>query len=101
MLLTRGTTPTLVFELPFPAITLTAVSVVMAQGGTIIMERDINEVNMDGSTVRVTLTQQETLMLAAGSTVDIQLRMLVGTTAMASTISTMAVGAILKDGALA
>ena len=70
----RGTTPTLRFTLPQALDTthIAALWVTLAQGGAPIVDRDLDNVTLDGHTVLLRLTQPETLLLAEGK-VEIQL----------------------------
>ncbi len=97
----RGTTPTLRFTLPFDTSTLDAVWVTIAQGGKVIINKEKSDCDLKGTDISVTLTQTETLSLAAGNKTEIQLRVL--TTdglALASEIFRENTDYILKDGVI-
>lgn len=73
----RGTTPTLSFELPFAVSTLSEYWVTVSQRyDNIRIDKDSSDCTASGSTITVTLTQEETLRLVPDKPVFIQLRML-------------------------
>ena len=98
----RGTTPTLTFRLPIDTGSITVLSVAVAQGREVKIEKTLSDVHLDGNVISCTLTEDETLSLTAGASVEakIQLRVGVGEQRMASQIFTVPVERILRDGAL-
>jgi len=96
----RGTTPTIIFVLPFPASDLTAVSIVFAQRGQIVIEKALTDCTCEDDTITVTLTEAETLSLKHGHRVYIQLRCAVGDARLASEVIQVPVERILKEGVL-
>lgn len=98
----RGTTPTLTFRLPIDTGSITVLSVAIAQGRQVKIEKTLSDVHLDGNVISCTLTEDETLSLTAGASVEakIQLRVGVGEQRMASQIFTVPVERILRDGAL-
>lgn len=98
----RGTTPTFTFNLPIDANTITAASVMFRQAGSVNIEKTLADCTVDGKTLTVSLTEEETLTLRASTpnALEIQLRVGVGEARMASQIFTVPVERILKDGAL-
>lgn len=102
----RGTTPTLTFELPFDTSLINSLSIAFSQTTTaykpsqLALEKTHEDVQMNGSTVTLKLTQEDTLELDAAHDVEIQLRVLCGETAMASQIISVPVRRILRDGVL-
>lgn len=95
----RGTTPTLKFTLPFDTSELAAAWVTLAQSGKVVIDKPMTDCVLDGYTLSVTLTQQETIKLTAENRTDIQL--CVRTTdgaALASAIFREETDRILKDG---
>ncbi len=95
----RGTTPTIsltvdkLSEIDWKSIYLT----IKQYNRTI--EKTADEMQIDGNNITVTLTQDETLKLAAGFAVKLQLRVLTkGAVAYATQIITVPVEDILKDG---
>ena len=69
----RGTTPTLVFQLPFDAVKVKTASVVFAQNGRVVLEKKANE--WSDKDIRFALTQEETFMFDAGIA-QVQVRVL-------------------------
>lgn len=97
----RGTTPTFTFRLPIAADTITKLSITFRQPGGAEVEKTLDDVAMDGSTITAALTEEETLALRVSSApLEIQMRVGVGVTRMASQIWTVPIKRILKDGAL-
>ena len=98
----RGTTPTLTFRLPIDTGSITVLSIAVAQGRLVKIEKTLSDVHLDGNVISCTLTEDETLSLTAGASVEakIQLRVGVGEQRMASQIFTVPVKRILRDGAL-
>ena len=98
----RGTTPTLTFRLPIDTGSITVLSIAVAQGRQVKIEKTLSDVHLDGNVISCTLTEDETLSLTAGASVEakIQLRVGVGEQRMASQIFTVPVKRILRDGAL-
>ena len=98
----RGTTPTLTFRLPIDTGSITVLSIAVAQGRQVKIEKTLSDVHLDGNVISCTLTEAETLSLTAGSSIEakIQLRVGVGEQRMASQIFTVPVERILRDGEL-
>ncbi len=99
--MTRGTTPTHTFTLPFEAGDITILNIAYAQRGDIVLEKDLTDCTVSGNTLTVTLSEQDTLMFdASDSKVEIQLRAGIGDKRLASEIITTTVRRILKEGEL-
>ena len=97
----RGTTPTLTFTLPFDCSTLTKANIAFAQNGHVVLEKDLTECTVDGNTLTLTLSENDTLQLNSNhKVVEIQIRAAVGETRLASNIVQTTVNRILKDGCL-
>lgn len=96
----RGTTPELVFTLPIEAATITALNIALSQCGTVMASRGLDDVEIDGKEIRMTLTEEETLRLRAGFNLSIQLRCGVDESRMASQIFKVPVERILQEGLL-
>ena len=98
----RGTTPGL--EINVGDIDLTKVTelwLTLSQHGTVKINKTLDEVTIDGSTVTCTLTQEETLDLKAHASTLVQMRFLMDDgQAMATPIVKVPVEAILKDGVI-
>lgn len=99
----RGTTPVLEFTLPFETDLLEEAYVTIAQRGTVVIEKSINECTLKHDMLSVRLPQEETLKLNAQRNLraEIQLRVLTRDgEALASNIETVDAGRILKDGVI-
>ena len=97
----RGTTPTLNFKLPFAADTIADGFISIAQNRRVVIDKPISDWIISGNTIKVTLTQEETLRLRASNTTKIQLRVkLADGTALASKIFTVSTERILRDGVI-
>lgn len=70
----RGTTPTHTFVLPFDTSVVKSAKVLYAQSDVVIFEK--TSCTMDGNTLSVRLTQEETLEFDCKKNVEIQLRIL-------------------------
>lgn len=97
--MTRGTTPTLTFDLPFETDGITDGYITIAQRGARNLDLPISRCTREGKTLTVTLSQEETLSLKTARA-EIQLRLKFGERAMASKIISADVGAILKEGTI-
>ena len=71
-----GSTPTNTFRLPFDTSTLSNVRIVYAQDDEIVITKNKNDCTLDGNTIKVTLTQEETLKLDYQKILEIQVRLL-------------------------
>lgn len=104
--MTRGTTPTLEFQLPFAADIIDVLSVAFSQitqpytPAQLVFEKSLDDCTVSGQSVMLTLSQEDTLKLDAAQDVEIQLRILANGSALASQIIRIPVGRILKDGLL-
>lgn len=103
----RGTTPTLTFTLPFEASDLDILNIAFCQvkalegfDPKIIFEKTLADCTISGKSVKVNLSESDTLKLGAKKNVEIQLRAAVGDKRMASKIFSIPVESILKDGVL-
>jgi len=99
----RGTTPTLTFTLPMAVSTLTEYWVTVSQHyDNIRIDKDSSDCTASGSTITVTLTQEETLRLVPDKPVYIQLRVLTsGGDAMASEAFKATVADVLREEVIA
>lgn len=97
----RGTTPTHIFTLPYDLGEISALSIAYEQGGNIILEKSMEDVLVNGNTISVVLSQEETLLFDSNMTASVQIRVRTGNgSALASKPITLDVGAILRDGVL-
>ncbi len=100
----RGTTPTLVFHLPFDTSMVKEAYVTLKYykgNGIETLEKDTDACIRNGSDIAVKLTQEETLNFPAGKNIDIQLRVLTyEDNALVSQIFSEPAERILKDGVI-
>lgn len=97
----RGTTPTLRFMLPFSVDMLDVVYITMQQDGDKVIEKTLEDCEKTENVLDVRLTQEETLELESGRTMEIQVRSrLKSGEAVASQIVLVSVDRILKDGVI-
>ena len=97
----RGTTPTLVFTLPFDCSNITRLNIAFAQNEIVILEKTLEDCTVDGKTLSVTLTEEDTLLFDCHKRcVEIQLRVACSESRLASKIIKTSVDRILKDGCL-
>ena len=59
----RGTTPTLEFTLPFDTSLIAEMYITLTQNGTTTLEKTLSDCNCSGTSVSLTLTQEDTLGL--------------------------------------
>lgn len=97
----RGTTPTHTFHLPIDTSTIKEIRITYRQNSRIILEKTEADVEMDGSAVQFTLTQEETLKFSHKSRVQLQVKVLTnGNVVLASPIKDLNVSEILNDEVL-
>ncbi len=97
----RGTTPTLVFTLPLEYGEVTALNLCFVQQGEIVLEKDLAACAVEENTLRVSLTEEETLLFDdQKGMVEMQLRIGYGDVRIASNIMRLSVERLLKDGCL-
>ena len=70
----RGSTPTLVFNLPIEADQLETAYVTVVQLGRPIIDKPLAECEADGTALRVRLTQEETLKMIDKTQAKVQFR---------------------------
>ena len=70
----QGTTPTHIFTLSVNPSTLKTVLITYAQDGKIIVEKTLDDCEVSGNTISVTLTQTDTLAIRATGYVQVQVR---------------------------
>ena len=95
----RGTTPTHSFVLPFETSIVKSAKVIYAQSDAVILEKA--SCTMEGNTLSVRLTQEETLKFDCKKNVEIQLRILTeANDALTSDIITIDVARCLDEEVL-
>ena len=97
----RGTTPTHIFEIPIDSSLLKQVQITYAQGSANLLVKTIEDCVLDGNSISVTLSQEETLMFSHKKDVEVQIRVLTKDgTAMATTVRQVDVGRVLNEEVL-
>ena len=92
----RGTTPTHTFTLPFDTSLLSVVRVTYAQMGRVVLTKTGEELTLEGNTVTVRLSQEETFRFNSSHPVELQVRALTADgDAINSDIVTVPVGRCL------
>lgn len=82
-----GSTPKHEFTLPFDVSLIKEFKVTYKQNGEIILEKYFNDFEVNGNTLSITLTQEETFLFTEGTNVELQARVLtMGGDALASDI---------------
>ena len=98
----RATTPTHIFALPFDTSLLQEIRITYQQNERTVLQKTEADCTLTENEIKVTLSQEETLLFTSGKRVSIQLRVL--TTAgqvMASEIEKVSVKACLDEEVLA
>lgn len=104
----RGTTPTLNFTLPIDSAEIDKCKIVFAQYKdlvtdqlVVVLEKDFTDCVLDGTTAKLTLTEEETLKFQCGQKAFVQFFPQVGECKMASDWVEIDVKTILKEGCYA
>ena len=71
-----GTTPTHIFEIPFDTYNIEKVDVIYAQDYKQVVKKQTDECSLQGNTIILTLTQEDTLKFDSSKNVQIQVRVL-------------------------
>lgn len=83
----RGTTPTVSFTVKdFDLDNITDLCLVMCQNGSVIVKRKLNEVQIEGDTINVHLSQEDTLRFKAGTNIASQIKFKIGEQVFATDI---------------
>lgn len=72
----QGTTPTHTFSLPFETSSISKVRITYAQEDKIVLEKTEEDCKLDGATIIVKLSQEETLKFNENAFVKIQAKIL-------------------------
>ena len=98
--MTRGTTPTLEFSIPYAASDIKNGYITFAQHHRPVFEIGMEAMQLQDGKLTVTLTQQQTLLLCPDD-VMVQIRLLLeGDQAVASQLMELHVQDVLKDGVI-
>lgn len=94
----RGTTPTHIFTLPFDTEIVKKCRVIYSQNDEIKLKKEIDDVTLQGNSISLKLTQENTFALESTKNVEIQLRVLtVDNESLISDILTVPVTKCLDD----
>ena len=94
----RGTTPTHTFNIPFEASMIKECRVLYAQDDVVIVTKSTSDCILEGTTVKTTLSQQDTFKFDSNKGVQIQLRILTkNDVALASVVATVGIDRCLED----
>lgn len=97
----RGTTPTHTFTIPFTVDNVKNALIVYTQGDEEILRKTVSQCRMDGNTLSVELTQEDTFLFDCNKKVQIQVRVLTAADkAFTSDIITTDVSKCLSDEVL-
>ena len=95
----RGTTPTIVFHLPFNVSEIKNCEVYFSQNDELVVSKSMDDCDLSDTYLAVTLTQAETLALSDEEKCEVQVRFVYQDgTVDATTILKDKVERILKDG---
>ena len=97
----RGTTPTMVFSLPFNTGVISVAHITFMQRGKVVLDKELHECKCNENEVEITLTQEETLLFSSGYFIEAQVRARNNAgEALASDIIKIPAERILKDGVI-
>lgn len=72
----RGATPTHIFKLPFEVDYIKCARIIYSQNDKIVLEKETTDCNMQGNTISVCLTQEETFNFDCHYLTQVQLRVI-------------------------
>lgn len=93
----RATTPKHTFKLPMETSLIDSLIISYAQKGKVIIEKHLEDVDLEDNSITVTLTQEETNLFTKSCTAQVQLRIKVGEYVHASDIMEIKVNDVLND----
>lgn len=96
----RGTTPTIDISTDIDLSHAEVVYLTFSQGGTVVLEKELQDLTIDSRTISCVLSQADTLKFSTGDKMlrcQIRARLSDGT-ALASNVFSIGVKEILKDG---
>lgn len=97
----RGTTPTHTFNIPFDSGYLKKILITYAQKKIPVIEKTEQDCVLDGNSIKVTLSQKDTLKFDDRRPVEIQIRVVTtNDTALATNVGTIDVGRVLNEEVL-
>ena len=72
----RGTTPLHIFRLPFSTENIEKLRVIYSQNNKPVVRKELRDCTLEGNTIKLKLTQEDTLELDSKFPVEIQVRVL-------------------------
>jgi hypothetical protein len=97
----RGSTPTHTFTIPFDVSKIKTLKIVYAQDDEIVCEKSNTDCDMEGVSIKTTLTQNDTLKFDCKKAVQIQMKILtVDGQVLVSTIERVGVSKCLDNEVL-
>lgn len=97
----RGTTPTHIFEIPFDSDIVKSMNITYCQHKEIILEKDLSDCILDGNSISVTLSQDDTLKFSHRRPVEIQIKILTNSgKVLATSVTDIKVGRVLSEEVL-
>ena len=97
----QGTTPTIVFNLPFDVSTIENLEIYFGQNSERLFTKGYNDCSMSGTLLQVTLKQRDTLMLDFEEKLEVQARFrFTDDTVEATNIGKVKVGELLSTAVI-
>jgi len=97
----RGTTPTIVYTLPIEGNLIQEIWFTIQQGKKNIIEKTMQDFQVSGNVIKLTLSQEETLKINAGTPFKYQARFLTKSgNNFAHEIRQMDIGDLLREGVM-
>ena len=95
-----GTTPTQIFTFPFNTSDIDSMRIIYSQGGEVKLIKTKDDCVFKDNVARITLSQEDTFLFKSKEFVDIQVRVLIGDSAMASDVMKCYVDVCLENEVL-
>ena len=100
-MLRRGTTPTILFSLPFDTSIIRNCEIYFSQNDSLLLTKELKDMVLSGTYLAVTLSQEESLLLDEEEKCEIQIRfMFTDGSVDSTTIRKDKVYKILKEGVI-
>lgn len=96
----RGTTPTHIFSLPFDANLCEEIRIIYAQGGTIKLIKEKDDLELYANQLKIKLTQEETFLFNEKDIVELQVRVKTAENVFASDIFKIRAKRLLEEEVL-
>ena len=97
----RGTTPTHIFGIPFDVSNIADLRIVYAQNNTEVLVKKLTDCVVEGHTIKVTLSQEDTFKFDSSKKVQLQIRVLtLGDDVLSSDVIIIRADQCLKDEVL-